>query len=193
MRWLCLSLLLGFAGLVHGEEPDACDVAAAHPSDPDRIGAGVATADVVTHVAIPACRAAVAREPQTARFHYQLGRVLFYWATANDGDASEGVAEVAAAADMGYRQAEFVLGLLTAREGDLCGAERLYRRAADQGLKSARLTYVNDVVAGRYDGCEETASHETLRSYLTGAASQIDGYYEQLFLQGLERQLEALR
>lgn len=194
MRWLCLPmLLLGLLSPVAAAEPDACDIAAAHPSDPDRVGAGVATADVVTHVAIPACRAAVEREPTTARYHYQLGRALFYWASANDADTAEGVAAVAVAADLGYRQAEFVLGLLTARAGDLCGAEPLYRRAADQGLKSARLTYVNDVVAGRYDACEETAPRETLQSYLAGAASQVDGYYEQLLLQGLERQLGALQ
>ena len=193
MRWLFLPLLLGLFLPAVAAEPDACDTAAAHPSDPDRVGPGVATADVVTHVAIPACRAAVKREPNIARFHYQLGRALVYWASANDADTSEGVAAVAAAADLGYRQAEFVLGLLAAREGDLCAAEPLPGGTAAPGLKSARLTYVNDVVAGRFEACEETAPRETLLGYLAGAASQVDGYYEQLFLQGLERQLEALR
>ena len=191
MRWLCVPLLLGISSIAAALEPDACDLAAAHPSDPDRVGPGVPTADVVTHIAVPACRAAVEREPQTARFHYQLGRALVYWASANDADDTEGVAAVAAAADLGYRQAEFVLGLLTARAGDSCGAEVLYRKAADQGLKSARLTYVNDLVAGRYDACASTAANATLKSYLMGAAAQVNGYYEQLFLEGLERQLEA--
>lgn len=193
MRWLCLPLLIGFSSIAGALEPDPCDLAAAHPSDPDRVGGGVPTAEVVTHVAIPACRAAVLREPATARFHYQLGRALVYWASANDADDTEGIAAVAAAADLGYRQAEFVLGLLTARAGDLCGAEVLYRKAADQGLKSARLTYVNDTVAGRYDDCTDTAAYATLTSYLKGAADQVSGYYEQLFLEGLARQVEALR
>lgn len=172
-------------------ELDRCDVAAAHPSDPDRIGEGVETAKVVTHVAIPACRSAVERDPTQARFHYQLGRAIVYWAEANGANADEGIAAVKTAADMGYRQAQFVFGFLKARSGDLCAAEPWYKAAADQGLKSARITYVNDTVAGRYRGCGASASDAELVEYLDGAQAQVSGYYENMLLAGLRRQLEA--
>ena len=191
----CANLLIGLLMVTaaNAAELDDCDIAAAHPSDPDRVGEGVATAKVVTHVAIPACRTAVERDPTQARFHYQLGRAIVYWAEANGADADEGVAAVKTAADMGYRQAQFVFGLLKARSGDLCAAEPWYRAAADQGLKSARITYVNDAVQGRYRGCGATASPQALVDYLDGAASQVSGYYENMLLDGLLRQLEVER
>ena len=170
-------------------EPGACDLAAAHPSDPDKVAPGVAAEAVVTHVAIPACRAAVAREPGNPRLRYQLGRSLVYWAGANDADDAAGIAEVEAAADLGYRQAQFVLGLLYVRRGDVCAAEPLYKAAADQGLKSARLTYVDDMLARRYTDCPASASRSELSAYLEGATMQVSGYYENMLLASLKRQL----
>lgn len=191
MKRVCSVLLLLARAPSWAAEPDACDAAAAHPSDPDRVGAGVPTAQVVTHVAIPACRAAVEREPEEARFRYQLGRALVYWARANEASADEGVAHVRAAAERGYRQAEFVLGLLYAERGDRCAAEPWYKAAADQGLKSARLTYVDEAVAGRLADCGSGATRAELAAYLDGASSQVSGYYENMLVQALRRQLEA--
>lgn len=77
---LCLMLLL-IASAAWALSPpalaqaiDACDWEAGHPSDPDRIGPGIGSGDVNTARAIDACRRAVEREPDNARFHYQLGR-----------------------------------------------------------------------------------------------------------------------
>ena len=186
-----LTVLYAFLNTAAADEIDPCDRAAAHPSDPDRTGPGVSSADVVTHVAIPACRAAVLRDPDNPRFHYQLGRAIVYWADGNGADGAEGVAEVRVAADMGYRQAQFVLGFLHKRAGDICAAEPLIRAAAEQGLKSARLTYVDDVTAGRYAGCGVSASHDDMLGYLDGAAAQASGYYENMLLGSLRRQLLA--
>ena len=111
MRYAYCLLMFFVATGAAAAELDRCDVAAAHPSDPDRIGEGVATENVVTHVAIPACRSAVERNPMEPRFHYQLGRAIVYWAQANGANADEGIAAVKTAADMGYRQAQFVLRL----------------------------------------------------------------------------------
>ena len=173
-------------------EVDACDLTAGHPSDPNHLGPGVATAEVVTHVAIPACRAAVEREPDNARFRYQLGRVIYYWANANEGDPSEGIEHIRIAADAGYAQAQFVFGLLKRYAGDFCAAEPWTRRAANQGLKSARLAYADDLTAGRYASCAEIADHGVVSGYLDGAASQVDGYYEGLLLGALRRQLDGM-
>lgn len=189
MTRIAAGVLLLVATPLMAAEPDPCDLAAAHPSDPDRIGPGVPTAEVVTHVAIPACRAAIEREPREARFHYQLGRAIVYWARANSAEEAEGVAAVGAAADLGYRQAQFVYGLLHAQRGETCAAEPWYRAAAKQGLKSARLTYLDHVVAGRFARCDGVASSAELLEYAEAARSQVSGYYENMLLDGLLRQL----
>lgn len=178
------------AGALAEEDITACDLEVAHPSDPDRIGPGKPTAEVVTHLAIPACRAAVAEAPENPRFHYQLARALVYWADANDGDVTEAMQHLETAAASGYRQAQFVLGLMHVRAGNVCDSEPLTRSAADQGLKSARISYVNAVTAGDYDACAIGATHEEMLDYLDGAASQVNGYYENMLLASLRRQLD---
>jgi len=172
---------------------DPCDAAAGHPSDPGLVGPGVPTGEVATHVAIPACRAAVERDPDNPRFHYQLGRVIYYWAGANDGDAAEAVIHIQQAADMGYAQAQFVRGLLHKYAGDHCASEPLVRAAADQGLKSAYLTYADDALAGRYGDCAEFATRDRLEGYLGQVSVQLSGYYQTMLLGALERQLEGYR
>ncbi len=182
--------LLGFAcnALADGHITQ-CDIQAAHPSDPDHVGVGRSSSEVVTHRAIPACRAALEKDPDNPRFHYQLGRAIVYWAGANDADDSEGLEHIRIAADMGYTQALFVLGLMYIRDGDLCAAEPVTKQAADQGLKSARISYVNYAVAGDFDRCGKTASGEEMDAYLDGAASQVSGWYENMLLGNLRRQL----
>ena len=189
-RFARMALLLCLAaGTVAAEVPvHECDLQAAHPSDPDHLGPGRSSSEVVTHRAIPACRQAVAEYPDVARFHYQLGRALVYWADANGGDTAEGIRHLAHAADMGYTQALFVLGLMHRRAGDVCASEPVTKKAADQGLKSARITYVNGVLGGDYGPCGLSASMEEMRAYLDGASTQVSGYYENMLLANLERQ-----
>ena len=90
---------------------------------------------------------------------------------------------------MGHTQALFVLGLLYLREGDVCASEPVTKKAADQGLKSARITYVNATLAGNYDACGVSASQAEMSAYLDGARSQVSGYYENMLLTDLKRRL----
>lgn len=189
---ILLAALLSPMATAQPVEIHDCDRAAAHPSDPDRVTDGVSSGSVVTHRAIPACRAAVDAHPEVARFHYQLGRAIVYWAGANGADYSEGMTHLRRAAEMDHTQALFVLGLMLTTEGKICDAEPLTRRAAEKGLKSARLTYVDHVTADRWRDCEVTANLVEMRAYLDGAASQVDGYYETMLLDSLRRQLERL-
>jgi hypothetical protein len=186
VAFLALVSVGAFAGEMH-----SCDVEAAHPSDPDHVGEGKSSDAVVTHRAIPACREAVREFPEEARFHYQLGRAIVYWAGANDADYSEGMKYLENAAAMEYTQAMFVLGLMYQREGKVCASEPLTRKAAGNGLKSARIAYVNSVTAGDYDDCSIAATASEMRAYLDGAVSQVSGYYESMLLASLRRQLEA--
>lgn len=192
------ALVVAFFGcLIAGEAGSAadahdCDTEAAHPSDPDRVGPGKASGEVDTDRAIPACRRAVDEQPDIARFHYQLGRAIVYHADANNSDFSEGLAHLKQAADMEYSQAVFVLGLMHRRAGDICASEPLTKKAADQGLKSARISYVNAVLAADYGDCGVSASVGEMKSYLEGATTQVSGYYENMLLANLKRDLASI-
>lgn len=189
---LPLIILLILFGQLYAEEPHSCDIAVAHKSDPDRVGPGVGSKQVVVQVAIPACREAVAEYPEVARFHYQLGRALVYWADANEADTSEGVKYVKQAADMGHTQSIFVLGLMYQREGKTCEVEPLFKLAADKRLKSARLSYVNEVLKGGFSTCKLSASKKDMQRYLEQATEQVGGYYESMLLENLKQQLDKL-
>lgn len=56
--------------------PNACDLAAGHPSDPERVGPSVDYANLDPQIAIPACEKAVAAEPGNMRFKVELARAL---------------------------------------------------------------------------------------------------------------------
>ncbi|HEY6919320.1 MAG TPA: tetratricopeptide repeat protein, partial [Tabrizicola sp.] len=56
--------------------PDPCDVEAADQLDPDGVGLARYANEIEPEAAVQACQAAVDREPQNGRFHYQLGRAL---------------------------------------------------------------------------------------------------------------------
>lgn len=57
-------------------QPDECDLEAGHPSDPDRVTAGVPYEFLRPAVAIPACRAALIKDPDNPRTMTQLARAL---------------------------------------------------------------------------------------------------------------------
>ncbi|MDX1516520.1 MAG: hypothetical protein R3288_06755 [Woeseiaceae bacterium] len=194
MRTIFLGALMALLSGVDAGAADVhdCDVAAAHPSDPAKVVDGVSSSEVVTHVAIPACRRAVADHPGVARFHYQLGRAIVYWAGANNADYSEGMRHLEQAAAMEHTQAQFVLGLMYLREGKVCEAEPVTKKAADRGLKSARISYVDHVTAGRWRDCDVSASLFDMQEYLRGAETQVSGYYETMLLENLQRALARL-
>jgi hypothetical protein len=168
----------------------ACDWEAAHPSDPDRVGPGVGSRDVDTERAIRACEAAVAAHPEVARFHYQLGRALVYAADRQESDWHVGLPHLERAADMRHTQAMFVLGLMYQRDGRVCDAEPWTRAAAEAGLKSARIGYVNEYLAGRLNDCPPRASLESMAGWLNGAEGQVSGWYENMLLDLLQRLLD---
>jgi TPR repeat protein len=56
--------------------PDPCDVEAADHLDPEGVGLARFSNEINLEAALQACEAAIAREPENGRFHYQLGRAL---------------------------------------------------------------------------------------------------------------------
>ena len=181
------------ADLARAQNIHACDWEAAHPSDPDRAGPAKGSGEVDTARAIAACRQAVDDHPEVARFHYQLGRALVYDADRNDGNWYDGLPPLEEAAKLEHRQAIFVLGLMRKREDEMCASEPLTRRAAEMGLKSARISYVNDYLSGALDDCPPQASLDQMAGYLEAARSQVDGWYENMLLDVLGRNLAGVQ
>ena len=121
-----------------------------------------------------------------------MGRALVY-AADRAGEPDEiGMPHLKTAAEMSHTQAMFVYGLMHKRHGELCASEPWTRAATDKGLKSARIAYVNDYLAGSLDECDDVAGKDQMAAYLEGARSQVAGYYENMLLDALGRQLEAV-
>jgi len=152
---LPLLMTVAFAPSVRAQLVTACDYEASHPSDPAHVGPGVSSRDVDTERAIAACRWAVENYPDEARFHYQLGRAIVYRADRAGTDWHPGMPHVQRAAEMRHTQAMFVLSLLHQRDRQWCEAEPWLRAAAEDGLKAARISYVNEALSGRLDECGE--------------------------------------
>ena len=173
-----------------GQRVTECDRLAANPEDQDRLAPPVAKADVDLPRAIAACEAAVAADPADVRARYQLGRVLTY-----DGQTARGSREVKAAADAGYRQAQFVYGLEIDRgrrdvPTNVCAIEPYWFRSAVAGRQAARVSYVRHVVKGRFAACKVQASAAQMRGFLDAADKEGD-YYLRLLTADLREQLAA--
>lgn len=165
------------AALAAGSAPiQQCDTLAQHPSDPDKIMKGVATPDVNHEAAIVACRAATALYPDEARFHYQLGRALFY--RNRPEDIRPAMDALSAASDREYRQATFVLGLLYSLPGklqDRCRAGHLWRRTLAQGHSWTKYYLTRHYLLGDFQGCSFTLSPaEMERAVHSFAALDLD-------------------
>ncbi len=137
-----------------------CDLLAANPPDPDRIVRGVPREEMDLPLAIKACRAAVAEAPDVARFSYQLGRCLFY-----AGQIEEGMVSFKQAADLGYRQAHFIIGLISYRQSggvtqDMKRIEYHWRQAARMDHFNAQVSYVTLATRGAFDGLPDVASKD---------------------------------
>ena len=171
-----------------GQPVTLCDRLAANPEDQDRLAPPVAKADVDLPRAIAACEAAVAADPSDARQRYQLGRVLTY-----DEQTERGSKAVKAAADAGYRQAQFVYGLEIDRgrkdvPTDVCAIEPYWFKSAVAGRQAARVSYVRHVVKGRFANCRIQASAAQMRGFLDAADKEGD-YYLRLLTADLRERL----
>jgi TPR repeat protein len=113
-----------------------CDLAAAHPADPERVGPSVEYANLDPSVAIPACEAAVAAEPDVMRFKTLLARALD---KAGRGDEAARLNEIAMRAGSlaGYHN----MGNLY-RKG--LGVEKDQKKAFELFLYAAERGHVED-------------------------------------------------
>ncbi len=107
---------------------DPCDFHAGDHLDPEGVGVARYPNEIEIDAALAACEAAVAREPENGRFHYELGRVRV---ALRDLDGAE--AAFVKARELGHTRAWHALGMLViAREQETEGAART--RAPEEAL-----------------------------------------------------------
>ena len=140
---------VGLPAVASAQAITACDWEVGHPSDPDRVGPGVSSSKVDTERAMAACRSDLSTDSDNPRLQYQLARAIVYHADRHGTSYEEGIVYLAQSAAAGHTQAMFVYGLMLSRESRACEAAPWMRRAAEAGLKSARLAYVDNALGGR--------------------------------------------
>lgn len=118
------------------DDVDECDLLAAHPNDPERLAEGVADDQIVPRLALRACEAALRRQPNEARFVFQMGRALLAADRRQQAAQQfERAAQLNYGAGLAYLGDAFQFG-----HGVTANAARaleLYRRAVERGFKPA--------------------------------------------------------
>jgi TPR repeat protein len=150
-----------------------CDRLAAHPSDTQKLAAGVAQADVKIATARDACHKALAASPGDGRILYQLGRTYFY-----DGQLQDGIAYFEQSAEAGYAQGQFVLGLIYVQgngvEPDACRGGDLWMKAARQQHLYSKIFLVNNWLDGFFQGCGLDVIEDDLKAFVMQARDLAD-------------------
>lgn len=173
--------------------PTECDRMTSNPEDPDRVAPGVERKDIDLPKAIAVCETELAADSTRARTRYQLARVLFY-----AGQTERAAAEMRAAADAGYRQAQFVFGALVSNKrehapADICVAEHYWLLAARNGRQAARVSYVRHFLNGRFDSCRMGADAAEMKRFLDDAKGAASNYYEGMLIEDLSARLGTVR
>lgn len=173
--------------------PTECDRLSSNPEDPDRVAPGVERKDIDLPKAIAVCEAELAADSARARTRYQLARVLFY-----AGQTERAATEMRAAADAGYRQAQFVFGALISNKrdhapADICVAEHYWLLAARNGRQAARVSYVRHFLNGRFDSCRTGADPAEMKRFLDDAKSAASNYYEGMLIEDLATRLGSVQ
>lgn len=175
--------------------PTACDAEAAHPDDPEHVGAGVARADMDLEAAIAACLDAVQADPDNPRLNYQLARAYGY-----SGLHAEGQSYRDAALKAGYPQSLFVVGYIRlsgwdGREADPCYGGELIRRSAEAGRFAGLVGFPHYALTGQFDACEADLPRvdaQEMLGFLENAGEQASGFYQQALVEQLVARVEAM-
>lgn len=141
-----------------------CDRMAAHPLDPDKKLPGLGSKEIDLPKAIEACQASVKQYPDEARFHYQLGRVLFY-----SGKKAEAMHALYNAVDRGHAQATFVTGYVISIDEmlgkDLCRAGWLWRRSVQMDHPYSWFYLASHALAGDFAKCRFDVARGDIEKY----------------------------
>lgn len=174
----------------YSQKVTGCDLLAAHPDDPFKVAPGVKQSQMDLPVAIAACEAAVARDPENPRLRYQLGRAYGY---SGMGEKSAPHRAVAVKAD--YPQALFVIGYLhleglNKAQKDPCRAAELIQRGARYGRFASEVGYPMWALEGRFDGCKEKPDYRQMLGFLDAAQKSTSDFYQESLIQLLKHGVE---
>ena len=142
-----------------------CDVLAADPDDPVRVGSGVEAKKVDVPGALDACKQALREEPNNSRFLYQYSRVL---SIAGRDEEARRYGEKAA--DMGHPAAQYDLAIRLLKGGD-----------------TTRVEYKDRVVYELPLGREATPDQQKAVFWLSHAAEQNVAYAQNILGMFYER------
>ncbi|MCU0758814.1 MAG: hypothetical protein MUF07_06405 [Steroidobacteraceae bacterium] len=182
---------LAFDPARHSQVATDCDRQAGHAEDPYKVGPGVPESKVDLPKAIATCRVDLAKDAGNPRLQYQLGRALSY-----AGQIEEALPLLESAAKLAYPQAQFVLGYLyldgrLKAPEDRCRALGLFRQAATQQRMAAQIGLAVWQLDGHFAKCADQPTPAELLKHLTAARAQKPGFYPELLIGDLERQLGA--
>jgi hypothetical protein len=168
--------------------PTACDRLSAGRYDRERLAKPVARAEIDVPAAIRQCEADLEKLPDDPRLLFQLGRLYGY-----TSDAAKAREYRERAAAVGNPNAIFLLGyldFLAAKDtASRCAATERIILGADRGNYSGQVTVTAWSLEGRFQGCSNGPGPERLQAYLDAARRSADGFFETLFIDHLQRQL----
>lgn len=173
----------------YSQDVTECDRLAAHPDDPGRVSPGLGQASMDLRLAIGACRADLADDPDNPRLLYQLARALTY-----AGEIEEGLPLLARASALEYPQALFVEGYLYltglyGAEQDVCRAGDLILRSARLGRLAGQVGFPAYVLEDRFVGCAVEQNPTELLEMLKAAQRTRLDFYADLLVGLLIREL----
>lgn len=168
---LISSLALAMGSAVN-DPVRTCDIATAHPDDPDKTSPGWEREEIDLPAAEAVCREALKLQPERARTAYHLGRAIYY-----QGRHVEALPYLEQAAAAGYRQAVFVLGYTLTLGGavpkDNCRAQSLWLRSAALDHPWSAVHLIAKQLDGAFASCKVQMTPVQIDRLLTLAQSSI--------------------
>ena len=149
--------------------PDACDVEAGGWLDPQGVGLFRRTNDLSSGKALEACTLAVAREPSSGRFLYQLGR-----AQRAAGNVRAARKSYRKAWKLGHARAWTTGGTLALAAGDAAQARNLFDKAVAAGDPLAYRELGRWLLNGETDAQREEGYALLDRALDLGVAAAMD-------------------
>jgi TPR repeat protein len=169
-----------------------CDWVAGHTTEPERQAPGVPPRQINYKGAAFACERDLKADPNNIHLMYELGHLL--WFQSPYQDKARSLELIKTAADRGYAQAQFVMGLAYSSDmfGDLlpvdfCESAKYHLKAARWGRYASLISYSRFALKGKFDSCKEKVDWNEVAGFLDLArgAYQYD-WYDGLLIDDLE-------
>jgi hypothetical protein len=144
-----------------------CDRLAAHPSDTQKLSAGVTQEEIDVAAARDACHKALVEHPGDGRILYELSRTY-----SAGGDAVLGLSYLRKSAEAGYAQGQFILAssLIHGADSHPCEGGRMLARAARQRHFPSKIALAVTWLNGSLKSCNLDVTEGEITQLLSAAA-----------------------